>query len=450
MAVAYVTSHGTATSKTAGTTLTKQPTGTVVVGRTLVLYVTADNLSATTPTFTASDTQGNTWVTLVQGAAVATAGSGVAGAIIASTLTTALATTDTITVTLSGSVTARALAIQEYSGGSTTLRNAGVTAVGTSTAPSVTSNSANSGDLVLGNVAYEDNAGPANQDNDTTNGTWGTYITSFTTGGGATANVALVAQYKVTTGAGAQTYNPTIGAATDWVAMTATLTPAGAATVTRTATGTGNGTAATTHIEVLPRTATGSGTGSATASRVVVRSRTAIGSGSGTATASRLIIRPRTATGSSSSSSTAVASVVGGPIKRTATGTNTSSATATRLVTRFRNASGSGSGTATAISFKVAIRTASSSGAGTGIASPKRLVSVAAIGSGSGSATIFVSLVVKRVAVSAGVGGSIVWSDRLFQLDVPLRLREKRKFFFPPPQKPVGRGKPLQRPRVRW
>lgn len=265
MAVAFVANRGTASNKTSGTTISLSPTGNISVGNLLIVAVAADNLSATTPTFTFSDSKSNTWTTEVQGAVNATAAAGASGAIGACYITTQITTTDTITVTLSGAVTAKAVQLLEFSGTLDIERNAAVTATGATSTPSVTSGSANIGDLVIGVTAYEDNAAPNSVDADTTRGSWSTGFGTFTTGGGAATNIGVSAQYKITTtAAGTQTYNIVLGAATDWVAM------------------------AVPFQEGHKRTATSSGTGTSTASGsklVSTVSRTASSSGTGTSTA---------------------------------------------------------------------------------------------------------------------------------------------------------------------
>lgn len=265
MAVAFVANRGTASNKTSGSTISLSPTGNISVGNLLIVAVAADNLSATTPTFTFSDSKSNTWTTEAQGAVNATAAAGASGAIGVCYITAQITTTDTITVTLSGAVTAKALQLLEFSGVLDVERNAAVTTTGTSSTPSVTSGSANIGDLVIGVTAYEDNAAPNSVDTDTTRGSWSTGYGTFTTGGSAATNIGVSTQYKITTtAAGTQTYNVVLGASTDWVAMAVPLQEGHKRTAT--SDGTGTSTASGSKlISTVSRTASSSGTGTSTA-----------------------------------------------------------------------------------------------------------------------------------------------------------------------------------------
>lgn len=244
MPIAYVGNLGTNNNRTSGNTLATTVTSGASPGTLIVVVVACDNLSATTPTITFSDSVGNTYTTIVEKATNATAAAGVTGAIGAALLSTALvANTSTVTATMSGNVTAKVMNVFAFSGVGTSTRVASVTGSGSSTAPTVTSGTAQVGDLTLGLIAYEDSSALSAADADTTNGSWSTNVNQLTSGGGAATNVGLSFQYKIqTTTASAQTYNNTLATSTDWVSLVATLEP------------------------VIERTATGSGTGSQTAS----------------------------------------------------------------------------------------------------------------------------------------------------------------------------------------
>ena len=89
----------------------------------------------------------------------------------------------------------------------------------TTTTPSITTASlATSTVLVSGVFINGPNGDTWTEDNDTLNGTWssgkaitGPSITNGHTGGNATSNYSERLQYKITTGSGTQTFNPTLG-----------------------------------------------------------------------------------------------------------------------------------------------------------------------------------------------------------------------------------------------
>jgi uncharacterized delta-60 repeat protein len=217
-------SLGIGQSTTSSTTVVITTNATVPVGDFIVVNVASDNLSATTPTFTATDSAGNTYTTQVQGARNASANAGVAGAIITAPVTTELASGGTITVTCSGAVVNQAAQASSYRGVGG-LRGIVNIANGASTTASVTSNgSALTGDLVLGAAAIE-SRGSITFDSDTVNGNWSAGHNTISGGGGADASkVQIVDQYKIVTGDGAQTFNLT-NANTDWVAMIVAFVP---------------------------------------------------------------------------------------------------------------------------------------------------------------------------------------------------------------------------------
>src|SRR5215831_20337789 len=106
MAVGFKTALGNNGNATSGTALAITTTAAVAVGDLVVVRWAADNLSATTPTCTITDSGGNTYTNLYQGAANATAGSGIAGGMAVTVATNVVASGGTITMTLSGAVTA--------------------------------------------------------------------------------------------------------------------------------------------------------------------------------------------------------------------------------------------------------------------------------------------------------------------------------------------------------
>jgi hypothetical protein len=123
-------------------------------------------------------------------------------------VTTALTTSDTITVTCSLSVVARAAVAQWWSGSTGVLGDTTTSAAGSSATLSLASGTAEDGELVVGVVGIEDVTAPG-YDSDTTNGAWSSGYGIGTTGGGAASNVYAAIQYKIVTGAGTQTWNLT-------------------------------------------------------------------------------------------------------------------------------------------------------------------------------------------------------------------------------------------------
>jgi hypothetical protein len=214
----FKTALGNNGNTTSGTTLVITTTAPIAVGDLVVVRVSADNLSATTPTFTCADSGTNTYTVAAQAAVNATAAAGVAGAIMATKATTAIATGGTITVTLSGAVTAKSAYAESFTGFDITQRSTSVTASATSTAAAVTSGTVNAGDLVIGSVAVQDRTAPT-YDSDTLNGLWSTGVNKpSATTGTATSNTEVSGQYKIPNASGAQTYNQTV-ANTYWVAL---------------------------------------------------------------------------------------------------------------------------------------------------------------------------------------------------------------------------------------
>ena len=218
MAVAFKAAVAIGVGTSSSTTLVCTTNGAIAVDDLVVVRVATDNLSATTPTLTCTDSGGNTYVRHHGGAVNATAAAGVAGAIFATKATVAVNIGGTITITLSGAVAHKACFAQSFTGAENTVRSTAVSATGASTAAaSPASGTVNAGDLVLGTVSAE-TRGALGADSDSLNGAWSgmTSQPSATSGSDATC-VHVGGQFKIPTASGAQTYNSTI-ASTDWVA----------------------------------------------------------------------------------------------------------------------------------------------------------------------------------------------------------------------------------------
>lgn len=267
MSVLFKTALGNNGNAASGTTLAITTTAAIAINDLVVVRWAADNLSATTPTGAVTDSGGNTYTAHAFRGNNATAAAGIVGGIAATKATAVVALGGTITLTLSGAVTAKAMYAESFTGADNTLRNAVVLGSGASTISTVQSGSATSGDLVIGNMAVEDRAAPT-FDSDTTNGAWSTGVTKpNATTGTVTACVETNGQYKIVTATGTQVFNHT-NANTDWAAMIAVFqqtptTPVTAATRATTWTTFSTLTAATraTTWNVLAITVPGAPTG---------------------------------------------------------------------------------------------------------------------------------------------------------------------------------------------
>lgn len=93
-------------------------------------------------------------------------------------------------------------------------------ASGSSTTPSATLASIASGSVVVGVVNQNGPSGDTfTADADVSNGSWSVESRFGTTGAGATSNRTTQIQTKITTGAGSQTYDPTLGTSRAWRAI---------------------------------------------------------------------------------------------------------------------------------------------------------------------------------------------------------------------------------------
>ena len=230
------TLHGAPQDKTAGTSYA--PTlgvAAVPVGSLAVLAIACDNSAGTgsSPIVSVNDARGHTWtqqITATQDPGAADAGTTLE--VWTTRVTTQIEIGDAITISFgSTSVTAKTVRLVSWAsdtgGMLATLTGGKNTAVGSGTAPTITTDSITSGQAVHALVASEtDTAGTG--DADTTNGSWSAEGSSGTTGGGAASNMRLAFQSKITTGTGTQTYNPTIVSSDfviGWLGITEELVP---------------------------------------------------------------------------------------------------------------------------------------------------------------------------------------------------------------------------------
>ena len=433
-----ISQAGSNNSTTSTATLVVTLTQSVSVGDMLVVCIAADNQGSAGAASISSvtDSKSHTYTSRAsQNNDPGAANAGATVAIFVAPITTAMTTSDTVTINFSPNTTSKAAVIWEVVAGATEfpkyLSNGGTT--GSTANPSLASTSISSGDAVIYALAAESNA-TLTGDSDTTNGSWSTlYTTAGNTGTSATS-MTVGSQYKVTTGTGTQTWNTTL-TSSDWGISYIVVDPAaridrtatGSGTGTdsasrvitrlRTATGSGTGTESVTGVRVKVRTATGSGTGTSTASGEHIHARTATGSGTGSATVISLITRSRTATGSGTGTGSGDCDFIH---SRTATGSGTGTSSSTELVTPgttgttyTRTATGSGVGSGEADVDLVHLRTATGSGTGTSTSVGRHIHDRIATGSGTGSATVSGQYIRSRTSTGSGTGTSSATGVRI-------------------------------------
>lgn len=197
-------------NKTSGTTLTYTvPAITTLSGDVLVVAVAFDNLAATGPTITVADNAGlgHTYTPRADMSRNnTTAAAGIRTAVFTCPLAGNMSG-KIITATLSGAVTAKAIAVDCFRG----LTGALVGSVGTSgvtggTTASAVSGDPDTGDLIIG-VAGAEMTGITG-DTDTLDGAW-TNTSIATSGGSGNTNMAVMLSYKIVVQGQVQTYNPT-------------------------------------------------------------------------------------------------------------------------------------------------------------------------------------------------------------------------------------------------
>lgn len=217
MAVVPLGLLGSAIGKAAGTTLDIQYLGTnpLPAGTFLVLAVTLDNpASVTAPTLSLTNVSGGaTWTrsfaTAVGSGVTTTAGSGIWHQTWYVKTTADIVFGNLFATVNTTSVVAKAAVICGWSGVSTTVRSAAVTATSTTGAPTATAGSVPAvGDLIVGTIGGETPAIPTGASN-ATDGTWDAIQGTNTTGGSAATNVCVGIQGKVSTGTSSLSYAAT-------------------------------------------------------------------------------------------------------------------------------------------------------------------------------------------------------------------------------------------------
>lgn len=422
-----ITQAGTGNSTTSGTTFSVTPTVSFAVNDTVVVCSAHDNRISGVPPYISSvtDSQGNTYSvaagTKTQGGSTSDRAT---VAIIWANVTTALSTSDTITITFNGSLAAKAVVIYKVSAASNKKASLRLAGAG-SPLPSTTNFSGGSPTMVNGEaliraLAIEDSQ-TVTGDSDTTRGSWSAAYSATALGATATLSMQIFTQTKIVTANGTQTWDVTFTTADTATAYGIFEEVAAFAVLSRTATGSGTGSeyalipanpspSDVTDFQfgfrntpgfylgptVVPRTATGSGAGTQSASGLHVALRTASASGSG-----------------SSSTTTVLVSL------RTATASGTGTQTATGQATRARTATASGVGTASVTGLHIAPRTATASGTGTQTATGLHIAPRTATASGTGTQTCVGARIQRRTGTAAGTGTSATTTLKLFIFRTP-------------------------------
>jgi len=223
-----VTAAGTGNSATSTATLAFNCGDSFAIGDVIVVQIAADNngASGVTSLTSVTDAKSHTYVlgqrTLDPGAAAAGQTNGIAY----TKVTTAMITTDQITVNFSPNTTAKAAVVWKLSPGigyriitptAVAVFEAGA-ATGT---PSITTSSIPIGDVVIAGLAVESN-GAVTADADSTNGVWSAQATATGNTGTLLTSSRIASQAKIVTATATQTYNPTLTSAdciAGWIAF---------------------------------------------------------------------------------------------------------------------------------------------------------------------------------------------------------------------------------------
>lgn len=230
MAWSFVAQYLSGTNKTAGTAVTASVTA--AVGDKLFACCVCDDISgADAIGTTAVTSSGDTWTRIASNQSQ-TAQAEVATAVFICSVASTM-TAKTVTFTPNATSPAKCFLVLRFSGGTTTMVGTVVNANGSGTGPGAagmtTSTNPGSGDLVIGVYGLERPLGEGfTADTDTTNGSWaqpsntGPVLINATSGGSAVTNVRELIQYKITTGAGAQTWDAVSNSA-EWRAVLFTM-----------------------------------------------------------------------------------------------------------------------------------------------------------------------------------------------------------------------------------
>lgn len=209
-----VTTAGSGNSATSTATLAFDCGAAFAVDDIIVVCISADNngASGVSSLSSVTDAGGNTYellqATYDPGAAAAGQTVGIAWA----RITTALITTDDVTINFSPNTVSKAAVVHKLDPDTgITLQKvaSGFTAGSATGTPTVTTATVTIGDVVIAVLAAETNVA-VTQDGDSTNGAWSTQMTATGNTGTLLTSSRVAAQTKIVTATATQTYNPTL------------------------------------------------------------------------------------------------------------------------------------------------------------------------------------------------------------------------------------------------
>jgi hypothetical protein len=209
-----VTTAGSGNSATSTATLAFDCGNSFAIGDVIVVCISADNngASGVSSLTSVTDAGGNVYellqATYDPGAAAAGQTVGIAWA----RITTALITTDDVTINFSPNTVSKAAVVHKLdpdTGITIQKVTSGFTAGSATGTPTVTTATVTIGDVVIAAIAAESNAAFTG-DSDTTNGSWSTQTTAVGNTGTSGTSSRVASQTKIVTATATQTYNPTI------------------------------------------------------------------------------------------------------------------------------------------------------------------------------------------------------------------------------------------------
>lgn len=210
MAWTHVASYGGTGNKSAGVAATASVTASV--GDILFVVCACDNSSSAGDIATGDVTGGsNTYTLRAVNESNGSNNSGASVGLFTCTVTSAMSAT-TVSFLPSAGTAAKNFRVYRFTGGSTIERgtyvahNGDGTGTGTDT---IVHPDPQVNDLVFGVVGVESEGIGATGDSDTTNGSWSTITVDGTTGSGGASNMSVLAQYKICTGTGSQSWTAT-------------------------------------------------------------------------------------------------------------------------------------------------------------------------------------------------------------------------------------------------
>lgn len=445
-----VSQAGTANSTSSSSSLAITPTTSFAVNDGVLICVASDVSSLGSAVFgTATDTQSNTYTRLYSGRPTGINNAEPSSAIYFAVVTSALSTSDTITVNFTASITAKAAVVRKITAASgyKPSNTGGATANGNQntfyTSRTISFPTQSAGALIVCVGAVKNN-GSVTGDSDTTRGTWAAGIQETADTGTSTSSEICFSQTKIVTSSGTQSWDITFpssrfsGARASFAEVLATQT----FTCTATGSGTGTATAATKVTQlrlgalsdfdfpyytggrfylgapIHVRSAIGEGIGTETATRNVIYVRTATGDGAGTSNNAIVVGKLRTGygAGGATAGDIAIGNII--PV-RTATGSGVGTMDSTGLHIAPRTASASGVGTATTISIHVVIRTSTGTGEGTSATSSYVTAIRTSSGSGEGTSQTIGARAIRRTCTGLGDGTSTANWDKSHIFRVP-------------------------------